>query len=156
MPMFAEDIRYFKDVVILYVFRLRQRLIEASLLEQPIDNIMVTLHLATETQEGLIIDVVCLQSQQEYFEAFKKITHLVGMPIDIKFERFAYPLCDHAPFLRRSVAHKNGRHFIAHHRHIVFQIRVKFIDIEECLEYLTAHRRVMLYASQTVTQFFDA
>ena len=47
-------------------------------------------------------------------------------------------------------------YFIAHHRHIVFQVRVKIINIKEHLEYLPAHRRVILHASKTVTQSLDA
>src|SRR6266700_5203026 len=101
MPALAEDISYFKDVVVLYVFCLRQRIIESSQFEQPIDDVVVALRLKTDTQEGLVSDGIAFQSQQEYVDVFVIFAHIVSMPIDIKVERFAYPLCDHAPFLRR-------------------------------------------------------
>ncbi len=53
ISVFAEDISYFKDVVVFYVFCFRQRLIQPSQFEQPIDHIVIALHLATNAQEGL-------------------------------------------------------------------------------------------------------
>src|SRR5579864_8228205 len=52
---FAEDISYFKDIEVINLFCFRQRLLQPSSLEQPIDKIIVTLHLSTEAQERLII-----------------------------------------------------------------------------------------------------
>src|SRR6266496_2167782 len=80
MPALAEDISYFKDVIVLYVFCLRQRIIESSQFEQPIDDVVVALRLTTDTQEGLVIDGIAFQSQQEYVDVFVIFAHIVSMP----------------------------------------------------------------------------